>query len=95
MKVNVALMAHKLIADGNLRGVAERRTGRSTALALYYISRAIENPGTEIVVRDHHDSYAADVCLRNRVREMIHKLNLQGFTCSQTSIRCDFATIID
>jgi len=95
MKVNVALMAHNLIVNGNLRGVANRQTGRSTALALYYIARAIENPGSEIVVRDHHDSDAAHELLRDRIREIIHKLGLQGFTFSQTAIRCDFATIID
>lgn len=55
----------------------ERRTGRSTALALKYIAEAIENPRQPVQIRDHHDVLRAHRDLFERVREMVRQLGLE------------------
>ena len=52
-------------------------SGRSTALALRYISDAIEHPRAPIRIRDHHDSVQADRQLVENVKMMIFKLELK------------------
>ena len=55
----------------------KRGSGRSTALALHYISNAIEHPLTPIIIKDHHDSVHADRQLAEIVKMMIFKLELK------------------
>ena len=55
----------------------KRGSGRSTALALRYISNAIEHPLTPIIIKDHHDSVQADRQLAEIVKMMIFKLELK------------------
>ena len=55
----------------------KRGSGRSTALALHYISNAIEHPLTPIIIKDHHDSVDADRQLAENVKMMIFKLELK------------------
>ena len=55
----------------------KRCSGRSTALALHYISNAIERPLTPIRIKDHHDSVQADRQLAEIVKIMIFKLELK------------------
>ena len=55
----------------------KRRSGRSTALALHYISDAIEHPRAPIRIKDHHDSVQADRQLAEIVEMMIIKLELK------------------
>lgn len=55
----------------------KRGSGRSTALALRYISDAIENPRAPIRIKDHHDSVQADRLLAEIVKKMIFKLELK------------------
>ena len=55
----------------------KRGSGRSTALALHYISNAIEHPLTPIRIKDHHDSVQADRLLAENVKMMIFKLELK------------------
>ena len=55
----------------------KRGSGRSTALALHYISNAIERPLTPIRIKDHHDSVQADSQLAEIVKMMIFKLELK------------------
>lgn len=55
----------------------KRGSGRSTALALHYISKAIEIPRTPIRIKDHHDSREADRTLAEIVKMMIRKLELK------------------
>ena len=55
----------------------KRRSGRSTALALRYISAAIEHPRVPIRIKDHHDSVQADGLLAEKVKMMIFKLELK------------------
>ena len=52
-------------------------SGRSTALALHYISNAIEHPRAPIRIKDHHDSREADRKLAEIVEMMILKLELK------------------
>lgn len=55
----------------------KRGSGRSTALALHYISNAIKHPLTPIIINDHHDSVQADRQLAEIVKMMIFKLELK------------------
>lgn len=55
----------------------KRGSGRSTALALHYISNAIEHPRAPIRIKDHHDSVQADRLLAENVKMMIFKLDLK------------------
>lgn len=54
-----------------------RGSGRSTALALRYISEAIDHPRVPIRIKDHHDSAQADRLLAENVKKMIFKLELK------------------
>lgn len=56
----------------------ERRTGRSTALALKYIAEAIQNPRKPVQIKDHHDSALAHRRLFQVTREMVKRLDLQN-----------------
>ena len=55
----------------------KRGSGRSTALALHYISNAIEHPRAPIRIKDHRDSCEADRKLAEIVKMMILKLELK------------------
>ena len=55
----------------------KRGSGRSTALALRYISDAIGHPQVPIRIKDHHDSVLADRLLAENVKKMIFKLELK------------------
>lgn len=55
----------------------KRGSGRSTALALRYISDAIEHPRAPIRIKDHYDSAQADRHLAEIVKMMIFKLDLK------------------
>ena len=55
----------------------KRGSGRSTALALHYISNAIERPLTPIIIKDHIDSGDAHRRLAEIVKMMIFKLELK------------------
>ena len=62
----------------------KRQSGRSTALALRYISDAIEHPRAPIRIKDHHDSIEADRHLAELVKMMIFKLELKHmYVCVQ------------
>ncbi len=56
---------------------SKRGSGRSTALALHYISDAIGHPRVPIRIKDHHDSVQADRQLAEIVKMMISKLELK------------------
>lgn len=76
-----------------------RKRGLSTGLALHYISAAILNPNTDIVLRDDPDTYVQNKRLQMRCKRYIKKLQLIGFaegyhpTRGEHTLRCDL--IID
>ena len=55
----------------------DRRTGRSTALALEYIAAAIRNPHHIILIEDHHPTHLAGVELRHKAQAMVNALGLE------------------
>lgn len=73
----------------------ERGTGRSTALALAYISQAILRPNTWIVVKDHIDTYQTNKNLLLMCKALVTDMYLKFFTfeyspmLGQARIRCD------
>lgn len=53
----------------------ERRTGRTTAIALSTIAEAIRSPGVPVPIKDHHPS--ANQHLAMQIHEYISVLKLQ------------------
>lgn len=68
----------------------ERGTGRTTELALMYLSRAIRHPHTAIDVRDHHDSNASHRALVRLIHDMARALNLAFIITSESSLTITF-----
>jgi hypothetical protein len=95
MKINKTLVAALIAQGGNLRGVADRQTGRSTIQALRYIALAIENPGTVYKIADHYGTVQANRLLCDQIHKMVSQMCLRDFTFTQDTIRCDFASVID
>lgn len=54
-----------------------RGTGRTTAIALETIARAIKNPETRIDIVDHHDSAFARRELAYKIADICEKLGLK------------------
>lgn len=88
-------MKNRLISDEMRRAypsVSEHRSsGRSTAMALRYISEALLSPNTPIRVRDHHDNLHADKYLLVRCQDIVEKMGLQFFAFSKEhrTIQCN------
>ncbi len=78
MKVKVNKMSRFIDLSGSRDG--GRRTGRSTALALEYISDAIKLPGVNIAVSDHHGTTQADHFLLDMIQDYVDLLGLRQFT---------------
>lgn len=55
----------------------ERRTGKSTALALKYLSEAIQNPGTMVTIKDHLSESLNDKYLGDLIKDISDRLGLQ------------------
>ena len=63
-----------------------RGTGKTTALALHYLGRALRFPGIEISVRDHTDTPAAHASCFHAAREMATKLELRYLTFNRAKL---------
>lgn len=88
---NAPSLANKLYPEaGSGRGI-----GRSTGIALGYISRAILRPNTWIVVIDHIDTPRTNKALLMTCIVLVKEMNLTFFTfeykhtTGQARIRCD------
>lgn len=73
----VEFVASCLVMTGRYPG--DRRTGRTTALALQYIAKAIQEPRKWHEPKDHHDSLMMREHLTALCRDMVNKLGLEGF----------------
>lgn len=78
-----AWTADYIRCQGELPGL--RMTGRSTALALHYLSVAIRNRGVPIKAVDHHPGSKAQEHLIYKMRDMAHMLGLQHLTFDRNS----------
>lgn len=65
------------LSDSEKQEFMFRRSGRSTSLALRYLSEAIANPRREIRVYDHHPTPAADRFLLDTVLDITKQLGLE------------------
>ena len=61
------------------KNMSHRTTGKSLSLALIYVSQALEHPETVIEIEDHYRTKDSDQYLKNMVRDIIYKLELEGF----------------
>ena len=60
----------------------DRRTGKTTAIALRTIANAIDNPGMKIPVRNHPptDNLSGNNDLMKKISKIVEMLELTGFT---------------
>lgn len=78
------------LATGMDIKLLDRRTGKSTALALRYIADAIENPSKPIKIIDHTDIHTANVLLFNNIVTMLNDLNLQYIEFNNKNLTITF-----
>lgn len=78
---NPDLLAQHMHATGEYFPV-ERHTGRTTALALETLAKAIRTPHEWVRITDHHPSLPADEHLMRMMQDMVHALGLQNMQFS-------------
>lgn len=82
-------MIHPLHTPEMLREVrlpltTERRTGRTTAIALRLIAEALSNPRHPIPIVDHEPGDRMDQHLQRLIMDIIGRLGLREFTTEKT-----------
>jgi hypothetical protein len=77
MIVNRDILKRFLDQGLPLKAVADRHTGRTTAIALRAIVESIENPGVAVKVEDHHGTYHASRSAFNVAADIVGKLGLE------------------
>lgn len=71
----------------------ERRSGRSTAIALKTIADAIENPGRDIFVTDHLKTRYSKHHLLDTIINIIRQLKLEAFCYSKLDLTIRFCLV--
>lgn len=69
---------------------SQRQTGRSTAIALATISKAIDNPYQWIQVKDHSTEKYADLALHALIEKFVTVLELKHFVFDRDEFRIAF-----
>jgi hypothetical protein len=91
MLINREILSAALAQGLPVSHVAERCTGRTTALALEFIAGAIRDPGEWITPCDHHQTEQADLHLFRLCRRMVLALKLDKFEFKDGKFRSMFA----
>lgn len=78
---------YRFLSSEEKKEVKKRNTGRSTALALEYISKAMQNKNNWIVIKDHHDSKFTNHLLKLKIKDFIKKLELTNFRFENNKIK--------
>ena len=97
-------MKNKLIPDGIRKDFEltsghkfpeERRSGRSTVLALKFITKALSYPGLWIEIVDHYPGKRADQTLLHMVQHRVKQLGLKYvvFKHEPPSIKSDHMSL--
>lgn len=73
----------------------DRQCGRSTGLALKYISEAMLNPGVSVSVVDHHFSNEADRVLFRTLSVFLAKSGLEHFVLDAAKLTITFVLYED
>lgn len=55
----------------------DRRTGRTTVIALRTIAEAIKNPEKKIKIIDHYDTWYSNKLLAHKIYDMIQVMQLE------------------
>ena len=71
-----------------------RRTGRSTALAFEYISKAMLDPGSSIKVLDHCGAPESDKYLMRTIQEIIYRQDMKFFEFDPRALTFKFNYIV-
>lgn len=83
---------HELFVNPSLQDALSidphRVTGRSTALAFGYLSKAIKQPRTRIYTQDHHGTTMADRHLLQMIKNIVGALDLKCFTFGESITGC-------
>jgi hypothetical protein len=66
--------------------IMARRTGRTFAEALGYVSEAMKKPYKKVRIYDHTPGAIARNNCFNTVSDIIHDLNLEGFTLNKKTL---------
>lgn len=77
-------VAKYVLCTGEYPG--DRATGRTEALALEWVARAIREPRKWHYPQDHHRTQLAHDILSHRCREIVQQLGLRGFTFRRDSM---------
>lgn len=65
---------------------ADRRTGRSTVIALRTIAEAIENPEKKIKIIDHYSTYDSNKILAHTICDMIQVMQLKCLVVDMSNL---------
>jgi hypothetical protein len=57
----------------------ERRSGKSTLIAVHLLGEAMKKPYTWYGIQDHHPTVMASANLGNMIQDIIDKLGWEGF----------------
>ena len=79
-KVTNPLNKRLLERHPNCQGLGNRCKGTSTAMALGFISKAIQNPGIQIDIFDHEEGPRMQQFMARLVEDTINKLGLDFMT---------------
>lgn len=60
-----------------------RATGRTTALALSYIVKAMQNPFEPVAMLDHFDTTEAHANMKDVVNNLLSRLDFRGFVITR------------
>lgn len=81
------LQLTRAIKEGHAEVLANQRMrGRTTAIALDTISKAMSNPGRDIFFKDHSDTQMGHHLLYGYIRVALEDLGLVGFTLKRGSL---------
>jgi hypothetical protein len=91
MLINREVLSTALAQGLPVSSVADRGTGRSTALALEFIAQAIRSPGEWVVPCDHCGTRQGDLHMARVCRGMVLALKLDKFEFKDGKFRSMFA----
>jgi hypothetical protein len=78
-------LLHRSLLNNPDDAPSNRLRGTSTGLALKYVSQAILNPNTAVVVKDYPDMPSTNKGLLRSVEWVIKRLQLVGFKVGRNS----------
>lgn len=96
MKVLISrLFKEEYLDEYRIPHLVDRATGRTTGIALGFMSKAIKEPGHWIMLEDHVDSFEARRILLRKVQEIVERLGLDWFQFSSNPPRIRYCPYVE